>query len=206
MTALLPPDLAVDDEPFSDDDLDRYALGDSLPADAAFVGQWTVTDDGAAEWAMAKYAVLHAERERLLDQAAAYHARIDLWIEEARRPLDRRLEFFRGALEDYARRRREADPRARTLVLPSGRVSSRSVPAKVTVADEAEVLRWARLHLADAEYQAVVRESVRLTDLRRVVRITESDEGTVVRGEDGFPVAGVVVEPEHVSVSVQVTS
>src|SRR5437879_3345394 len=88
--------------------------------------RWRVEDDNAAEWAMRKLAETSRLLRNLTEQRAEWVDRIDSWHRQAAKPLERREAFFTFHLEDYALRRREADPTKRTLVLPSGRVRTTS--------------------------------------------------------------------------------
>jgi hypothetical protein len=199
----LPAFLAVESEPFSPEDLDLALEPSRDPDDTLWerspaIARWTIEDEGAAQWAMALYAEALAEVFRISAQADEWAERIADWQESESRRAGQRLAFFRVLIEDYARRRREEDPRHKTLRLPSGEVKSRSVAARVVVVDSDVALNWLR---QNAPETIKVVQSVSMSELRKATRIT--DDG-VVCPETGELVPGVEVEPDHVSFSVTV--
>ncbi len=157
---------------------------------------WAIDCYGEAEWACAKVAAVDAELARIDQQYHEWLERLYAWHNEAIRPLEERREFFANHLGDYLRRLREADPRTKSLALPSGKVASRVTPARPVVVDEAAVIDWARA--SDHDVVKVV-ESVRLAELRKVVVV---DGEKVVDPSTGDVLPGVAVEGERLSVTV----
>lgn len=135
---LLPPELALDEEPF-----DVAVLGeDELPEQ---VRAWTITDDDSADWAMRRLAQYEREMAELEERATAWAAKIETWFEQASRRPWSSADFFRAHLQAYALRRRfETDGRVKTVTLPSGRIATRpgSGP-KVRVGDPEAFKAWA---------------------------------------------------------------
>lgn len=171
----IPAELAVDDEPFTLDELDE-SLADTTDEVADLrPRRWRVEDDGAAEWAMRHLAVVEQDAADVETQATAWVERIAEWQARATRPLQTRAAFFRAHLEDYALRRREADPRAKSLTLPSGVVRTRVRGGDVVVADETALIAWAHEHLGSHDDGLVVKvvESVRVSELRKLVTVVE---------------------------------
>jgi hypothetical protein len=133
----LPPELTpapIDDETLAaeiDGDTDRKP--------------WCIEDDGAAEWAGRK---LVAAQGRLADvsaKAAEWYAQIEAWEAGERKGPEREAAYFANQIEDYARRRREADPKAKSLRLPSVTVTSRgSDTYRPAVVDDETVCNWLR--------------------------------------------------------------
>lgn len=161
------------------------------------VVRWTIGDDGAAEWAMRKYRDAEAAGYRIAGQAAEWRAQIDEWADEEmrRNRVMARLAFFAHHLEDYALRRREADPNAKTLNLPSGKVkTTRPTAGKIEVSDKAEFVDWA---VAEGFYDllrhepniSAVRGETKINPVSvgddnavRVVFVTDDDSIEVVPG------------------------
>jgi hypothetical protein len=156
----IPPELAVDDEPFTDEELDTYfAVMDAGPnaelrpdgsadpdmADAVEVGHavagWRVEGDDRAEWALRKLAVSREEVSRLEQQAADWRRKIEAWFEQAAAPHRRRALWAIDVLEDYALRLREHGGPA-TLHLPSGTIKTTESKPAIEVVDDAEVASW----------------------------------------------------------------
>lgn len=133
--------------------------------------RWRVTDNGSAEWAMRHVAQAEAELAHLRQQADEWRAPIDAWLERQSRPLLALRAFMGAHLERYALERREANPKAKTLTLPSGRVLTSYVPPKVVVTDQDQLVEWAVANRVD---QAVrVKREPALSDLRNLVTVVD---------------------------------
>lgn len=133
-------------------DMDARFITDS-PVTAA--RRWTVTDDGAAEWAMRHIVTANAELEKLREQADDWEARIHQWFTQRARPLQAKVAFMDAHLERYALARREADEKAKTLTLPSGKVRTTGSSPKVVIVVCADgttpaAMEWARQHAPEA--------------------------------------------------------
>lgn len=138
------------------------------------VRRWRIEDDDAATWAMAKVAAIDVELAELTAGRESYTRRIGRWFDKSAKPLVARRMLLEGHLKDYARRERARDPKRKTVLLPTGRVSSRGGSApSVKVADEDAVIAWAKTHLEGDELTAVVKvvESVRVSNLREHVAV-----------------------------------
>lgn len=171
----LPPELALDEAPFDVDELENYDEDRDVPADHP-ARSWRIEDDGAAEWAMRNLVARRQTIDELARRRDDWMARIDAWFAQASKGPARSAVFFEGALGDYQRRRREADEEAKSLVLPSGRITSTGTGGKATVENEEEVLTWVREH---GWWDDVVKDEphVRIGDLRKRVRVVEIFEG-----------------------------
>lgn len=200
---LLPPELALPgrDEPLSDYDvheaseaaqrladecaIDVSAALDQLRSDDEGDGsasehlrstlRWRVTDDPDAEWAMRKLAAVERERDDVREQAQLWRDEISRWERERCRPLDARAAFFEGALIDYLRELRDADPAVKSRKLPSGTISSRSSGAKVVIADADAVIAWAEATLDGDDLAAVVRKAAQLSEFRKVASVEQRE-------------------------------
>jgi hypothetical protein len=192
----IPPELALDVEPFDLDQLDRAvedtpdpvaAWADDDPddyePDKAAVMRWHITDDEGAEWAMSHVNGIYANAQALADQRDAYIARINRHHAEAMKRLDARRRFFEQHLILYAAQYRARDPkRNKTLHLPSGVVRSTETQAKVAVADDVTVADWALSHLEGDQHEAVVKTTtkVMLGELRKVAVVGQRVWGHVL--------------------------
>ncbi len=158
---------------------------------------WSIESYGEAEWACAKVSTVDADLARIDQQYDEWLGRLNAWRDDAVKPLQERREFFAGHLSDYLRRLREADPRTKSLALPSGKVASRITPARPIVVDEVAVIEWA--HSSDHAEVVKVVESVRLAELRKAVVV---DGEKVVDPSTGDVLPGVAVEGERLTVTV----
>jgi phage host-nuclease inhibitor protein Gam len=192
---LLPPFLAVDEEPLSDEEvagfIDAAAEQANAPADALLppAPRWSIDSDEEAEWAMRKLALEHRALNQIEHQTAVWADRIDAWAASAAAPLERRIRFWTGHLEDYARRQREAG--RNTVSVPSGKVSTRDVPASVKVADEATVLAELPQEVRDV----VVKESVRLNLFQKATTVART---ATLHASCGHSFEVVVLDPSEI--------
>lgn len=211
----IPADLAPVDIPFADDHLDEYLRtgpieipepeeGEEEPVlsvapELVAVQRWSITDDGAAEWAMRMLQAIEDELEALARQKREWVAPIDRWYGDAVRRVEPRAEFFRAHLQMYAIRRRAERPQEATLRLPSGSVATvkPNTDPKAVLADEAAFIKWAGDTLPEDQYSAVVKETAKalVSEIRKLVEIKdttpEPEEGAEPTG-DTDPVYVVV--------------
>lgn len=174
-------------------DVDVEAI---LDAEEPAKDPWYPQSAGEADWCMGKLALVESELDAIEAQRTEWQLQLDDWHATVTRRPTKRRELFVGYLTDYARRQREETGVA-TLTLPGGKVTSRRNPAKLVVADPEAVLAWARACAGE-----VVKETLFLDRLRRMVVVRD---GRPV-SQDGEVVAGLDIEPEHVSYSVKVKS
>jgi phage host-nuclease inhibitor protein Gam len=127
--------------PSGEDPIDGDILIDIAEEDDATKwSPWTVTDLSSADWAMSKVAEAEEELARVGEYAEAQIARIKAWQASASAPYERTRAFFTDRLLAYAHQVRT--DRAKTLSLPSGKVTSRRVAARPVVADEEALVEW----------------------------------------------------------------
>ena len=175
---MIPPFLAVDDEPFTMEELDLVL--DEHEVQPEHVTGWTVTDVGSAEWAMANVARLDANAKLLDEQTAAYMRRIRDYHERVAMRTARRRAFFTQRLEAFAADYRALDPRNnKTLDLPSGQVKSSDIKPKALVADDAAVAEWAETRLAAEVLDKLVKRTTKtmVVELRKLVKVAEFQVG-----------------------------
>lgn len=145
-------------------------------------GPWRIDSLGAAEWAMGKLRESQTTVDQLRAQYDAWKADLDRWLADAAAPAQRAVEFFTGHLERYALTARELDPKAATVKLPSGKITTRKNPAAVIVDDEDELLAAAfDTMVPDANGELcplidlVTTRKVAPTQLREHVKIVERE-------------------------------
>lgn len=157
--------------------------------------RFRINDDSAAIWAMRKLAEVQkakAENEKL---ATAEKHRIDYWLEEVQRPLERNAVYFANLLTDYAIRQREESDR-KSIVLPHGKISTRNGADK-WVTDNDTVLEWLR---ANNKTDLIrTKEEPALAALKAEFVV----DGEKVITRDGEVVPGIVVHGSNITVSIQ---
>lgn len=229
----MPPELALDEAPLSDEVLDRldaafgqaeqdgigldqwaalYRGADPIedpdaPAAAHLVPDeargWSISDDGAAEWAMRHVAQIDTELGELTERRDEWQRRIDHWFAQRSGTLLRRRSFFAAHLIAYGAARREANPKAaKTLSLPSGRITSSDRAATVRVVSDDVLAEWLRerelLVGPDGAEVALWSAKVYAAPLRKVLVTDGEKVGIQATGEllDELP-PGLVIEPAH---------
>jgi hypothetical protein len=137
----------------------------ALDAEVATLAQggntgWQIDTDEQAEWAMAKVAEAQADVAQLLAQRDAQMERAQAWYARMAKGPQRTLGFMQLHLMDYALRRRAADPKQKTLVLPNGEVPTTKGPDPcVVIEDEDALVAWARKNhpeVVDTSYRVLV--------------------------------------------------
>lgn len=154
--------------------------------------RWTVTDNGSAEWALRHVAVADVELATLRAQTVEWAGRIGAWFDQAAKPLLATKGYMEAHLRLYALLRREANPKAKTLTLPAGKVQTTYTGPKVEITDDDAVVAWAdKVGLADEVLRtkrepkvSLLREHV--TIVERAIGITVVDDaGCLVKLADG---------------------
>jgi hypothetical protein len=148
-----------------------------------------IDDDEMAAWAMRK---LRRLRKRQASNAAIAQTeaeRITEWLRTVNKPLEDNAHYFEGLLTDYAIRQRFDDDR-KTISLPAGKVSTRTVPPKWEV-DAEPFLAWARVN---APTLIRVKEEADVKALKESVipAFAQGDQHTAV-DENGEVIPGVLI-------------
>lgn len=142
---------------------------------------WRPTTEQEAEWAMAQLAACTRELDGIEQQRRLWVEQIDAWAGDARRGPAHRAAFFEGALQGYVRERHDADPKVRTLHLPSGTLQVR-VPQKgtVQVEEHGPLISWLESdvgaeHLPTSTIIKRPEPSVLVSELRKHVQAVQVD-------------------------------
>lgn len=155
---------------------------------------WLVDDDIKAAWAFRKLAEVETKVKTIEAVAQAETDRIVEWKKAQVAKHDRDLNFFRGQLEQYARREREHHGR-RSVVTPWGSVKSRTNNPRIEVVDEGTYIDWARMNRPGT---IVVTEKPSLRAMNDVFILADG----VVVDDTGEQIPGLTVIPESVSFKV----
>lgn len=121
-------DDAVDVEPD-----DPGAYGDPTLAD--LYGDRIVHDLASAEWAVRKLARARARYAEAKAFADAERFRLDAFLRDAQVDLDDAEAFFGRLLADYHSAALAAEPRRKSIGLPSGTLKARKAPDRVVVVE-----------------------------------------------------------------------
>jgi hypothetical protein len=164
------------------------------------VETFIVDNDQKAEWALRK---LKAAIERLDDinaQAVEEIAKVENWRALVSTSHKRDVTFFENLLKHYMLSLREADPEKKSLVLPDGEVTSRSIPEKAEVSDKELFFKYC--HENGRELWIRTKEEPDLTSLKDGVSFSGD---AVVDDLTGESIPGLVGIEAHISVKVSTT-
>lgn len=154
--------------------------------------RWEVTDDALADWALHKIARIEAEQARLAHLADTRIADIRTWLDQATRPLDHDLDFFRSHLIAYRRRLEDRDPKLpKTYKLPSGAIKRRAGRDRTVVVDHQAFTAWALDNLPEA-LKIDPRVSA-LADARFATNVVDGEGGHLFDRETSAMVPGVEI-------------
>jgi phage host-nuclease inhibitor protein Gam len=167
-----------------------------VPEDPEEKQRFSVTDKDQAEWAARKRAKLEAQKRENLEVAQRNIARIQGWLAQENSKLDESITFFDGLLEAWHRSILDADPKAKTIKLPSGILQLRQQQPNFIRNDEA-LLAWCKTNRPEF---VAVKESPAWAEIKKIVVV--SPDGQVVT-QDGEIVAGVVAEERGLAFSVK---
>lgn len=176
--------------------------GDTERVEELRGGLWSIDSDPKAEWALRMLGRHEAEVASAAEVAARLIERTRKWLEAEQLRHAPHVEFFERQLRVYHERKLEADPKAKTIRLPSGTLASRrNTVGKVTVEDPEAFLAW-----WDSPANAELREAVpELVVAKRTPSVAVIKEAFTPKGEGmvddgtGEIVPGVVHTPPETS-------
>lgn len=153
-------------------------------------------------WAFQKLAALQAKEQEIKDYAKAEVERIKAWEKEEVGKLANDIQFFQGHIERYHFSQLLDDSKAKTISTPYGKSkSTTSGPAPQSVDDKA-LLQHIKTN-GFTEYLKV-EESVKWGEFKKLIKITETDDGLAAFDEDGQAIPGVVINPEKTTFKTEV--
>lgn len=161
--------------------------------------RFTITDDRAAAWAMRKLRGIRAKQAENSQVYVDEIARLDRWLSEVNAPLDRSASYFESILSDYAARCRDDEQDGRkTISLPTGKISTRTLQPKWSV-DPETFMQWARTAHPDL---IRVKEEPDLSRIKDALDVHPASSGLIALSQDGEVVPGITIEPSQVSITV----
>jgi phage host-nuclease inhibitor protein Gam len=169
---------------------------------------WTPLDLVVPERLLWQLQVVQRRIATLREQVRAMREPIDRWEDRQLHPLAERAAYLEQALEEMGRRYREADPeRNKTLVLPHGRVETRTGRPGLDITDEQALIGFVRNVAAelDQPVENYLAEKVQVKkDAIKGLLAPEGLENGVAVMPDGTQVPGLEVRKAEMSVSVKV--
>ena len=129
----------------TNDDLDR-ALQSTYPTGDTDDEAWTIQCDDDAAWASRKIKSAMDELRQIEQWADRERDRINAVVARESVRSKRTIEFMSGHLRVWLATLLREGRRTKSLDLPGGRFSIRTVPARLQVNDEQRLLDWAKVH------------------------------------------------------------
>lgn len=174
-------------------------LEDEYPQTVSIISEaWSIATDDDAAWASRKIATAQAEIDRINAWADREHKRIDDIVErEVRGPLNT-IDFMKAHLHSWFNKLLANGRRTKSIDLPGGRFSVRTIPSQAKVDDQTQFLAWAK---QNAPELVRVKETVDLTELKKRFEV---DGQYVIDTLTGEFVPHVIVEPERENASFKV--
>jgi len=149
---------------------------------------FTIQDDQAANWALRKIGQMQKQIEDNNALAVAEIDKIEAWNKQENQKSQDGIDYFQGLLSYYALKKKEEDPKFKTLKLPNGKLSFRKQQPKWNYDDEAVVQALKQAKLDDF---IQVKESPKKADIKKAFSVAGDK---VVNPDTGEIVEGITVE------------
>src|SRR5699024_23541 len=91
---------------------------------------FTITDESSANWALRKIKQMNDTIESNNALAQAEIDKIEQWQNEVNEKAQSSIDYFQSLLAEYAIKKREEDPKFKSLKLPNGRIGFRKTQDK----------------------------------------------------------------------------
>ena len=160
---------------------------------------FTIENLESANRAMRKLAAAQKRIDERTELVMNEARRLSDWANVANKSDQRDVTFFGESLKAYMVRVRE-ETGEKSISLPNGELSSRSLPAKAQVTDLETFIKWC--HNNGRESWVRVKEDANLSELKEFVAI---DGDMVVDTQSGEVIDGLAGIEADVSVKVDVT-
>lgn len=156
--------------------LDKYQQTD----DEGFI----VDDEQKANWALRKIGELQKEMKDNTRLAEKEIDKIKRWEKQQNNRLSESVNYFEGLLADYARQKREQDPKFKSLSLPNGRIGFRKQQPK-WIYDDKTLLKY--LERTELDELIRVNKAPNKSEIRKVFdvvgdKVVNKETGEVVEG------------------------
>lgn len=113
-------------------------------------GRFTVTGISTLNWAFRKLAAIGKQAAEVKALAKEEKARIEAWEAKELKGIEDKEKFFRFLVEEYAEKRRAADPKFKKETTPYGEVSFKKQQPDWTFPAESEVVEFCLTHDLEA--------------------------------------------------------
>lgn len=108
-----------------------------------------IEDQGGAIWALRKIKIIDANLREAEEAAENEFAMIQEWLDGERKKATDERAFFENLLYKYFNKKRQENPKMKSLALPGGRLRVKKQQPLYRY-DENEIIPWAEEYLPDA--------------------------------------------------------
>jgi seryl-tRNA synthetase len=157
---------------------------------------FSITDNGGAMWAMRKIGQAQEQIEANRKLATAEIEKIVAWNQRANKEHERTVEYMEAHLLAYYDRLRAADPKLRTLDLPTGKIKRRQLPQDYD-RDDKQLVAWAEAFATDL---LKVETAVKWGDLKKRLKPCDGQAVDTLTGE---VIPGITPKPIEEKVIVE---
>lgn len=134
-------------------------------------------------------------------RADALRDRADRFEKEERQKFADEINYIESLIQDFHFRTLLENPKAKTLSTPFGKSKSRYSKATPEQVDKDALLA----HIQKNNMRNFIKEEAKWGDFKKTLTVAELEGAPVVVDENGQVVPGVVVKPEAINYSVEIT-
>lgn len=160
-----------------------------------------ILDIGKLNWAFRKLTAIQAKEDEIKSLANAERDRIKQWEDKQLSSTNDSKEYLGNLVEEYHYRTLLEDPKAKTISTPYGKSKSRVSKAQPAKADDKALLD----HILSNDMREFVKEDIEWGKIKGTLKIVEHGNRLVAIDSNGLIVPGVVIKPESISYTVEVT-
>lgn len=148
---------------------------------------FTVKDDSTANWALRKIAEYKSKQAEVNALAAAEMDKIEQWANAENERHQRQIDYFTSLLSVYAMKKKEKDPKFKSMNLPNGRLQFRKQQPKWEYDESALLETLKKEGMSDF---IKVKES---PDKDAIKKAFEVHEGKAICPDTGQVIKGITV-------------
>lgn len=147
-----------------------------------------VTDDSSANWALRKIKQLQDQQKETNSLAEAEIEKINTWAESENDKAQRDIDYFQGLLAEYALKKREENPKFKSMKLPNGSIKFRKQQPKFNYDEDLLVRSLKSIQRDDL---IKVKEVPDKTNVKKIFKVINNN---LVDEETGTIIDGVTIE------------
>lgn len=160
-----------------------------------------IVDLSTLNWTFKQLSNLQQKENEIRSFAKAERDKLNEWEKKELDPIENQKEYFDHLIQSYHFEKLREDPKAKTLSTPYGSSKSRASKAAPEQADKESLLSY----IQENNMRDYIKEDVKWGDFKKTLTVAELEGAPVVVDENGQVVPGVVVKPEAINYSVEIT-